>query len=370
MECGSLVLVFLMVSQENTYKSYIDFLKGIAILGVVLVHFNNSIPCPNYIINSASSIGARCPQLFFVISAYLTWKGLAKYPNGGDFILFLKKRFFRIAPVYYFFLILSAFVNTANGHDISPMSWILHLLFLNSLSPQYINNIMGVEWYIADLAMFYMLTPLLYKVVFNLKRAIVAFGVSLMLSVAFLGWSNFRYGQLIENSLCHEMYFHTFCIIHQMPVLLLGVIAFYLQPVFTNNSALRNKVMVCALVIILAINATFFVFDLNKIVLTSSFVFGLLFAYIFICASNYQSFESAARNKLNTFVLSLGKLSLPIYCIHIIIIRLASMLVENSTSINFRLGNWCLVFLSIVVVSYILGFAFDRSWGKIRTWIS
>lgn len=57
---------------------YIDVLKGMAMLAVILVHFNNAWNAPIGILNKASAIGARCPQLFFIISAYLTWTALDK----------------------------------------------------------------------------------------------------------------------------------------------------------------------------------------------------------------------------------------------------------------------------------------------------
>ena len=60
----------------------IDVLRGFAILAVILVHFNNGWNAPNALLSKATSIGARCPQLFFIISSYLTWKSLDAHPMG------------------------------------------------------------------------------------------------------------------------------------------------------------------------------------------------------------------------------------------------------------------------------------------------
>ncbi|WP_343606944.1 acyltransferase [Fluviicola sp.] len=76
----------------------IDFLRGCAVLGVVLFHFNSTLP-----------YGYLGVDLFFVISGYLVGGALMK-----DFLLdkkisffgFVLKRGFKIWPSYYVFLFL------------------------------------------------------------------------------------------------------------------------------------------------------------------------------------------------------------------------------------------------------------------------
>src|SRR5258708_25384528 len=89
--------------KENKLN-YIDALRGIAILGVMVVH------CGQFGSNHYSSIfqniildGAMGVQLFFVASAFtifLTFanrQGKEINPAGNFFV----RRFFRIAPMYY-----------------------------------------------------------------------------------------------------------------------------------------------------------------------------------------------------------------------------------------------------------------------------
>ncbi len=72
--------------------------------GVLLIHYNVA---PNHIIASISKIGARCPQLFFIVSAFLSWTYLDKSFDKIDYLNFYKKRFFRIAPIYYLALLVA-----------------------------------------------------------------------------------------------------------------------------------------------------------------------------------------------------------------------------------------------------------------------
>lgn len=111
-------------------------------LAVILVHFNNVWNAPIGILNKASAIGARCPQLFFIISAYLTWNALDKKPVG--YIEFLKKRYKRMPPLYYVSLAVAVLAPAFKVFDISIGNYISYIVFLNGLNPQWCNGIIGV----------------------------------------------------------------------------------------------------------------------------------------------------------------------------------------------------------------------------------
>ena len=149
---------------------WLDILKALAMIGVILVHFNNIWPSPINILSKLNAVGAKCPQLFFIISAYLTWTALEK--NGTNWKKFYIKRFIRIAPLFYIAIILNSIIPRFKMPDISLWNWLSHIFFLNGINPLWANTIMGIEWYIADLAIFYMLTPLLWKIANNLKHSV------------------------------------------------------------------------------------------------------------------------------------------------------------------------------------------------------
>ena len=84
---------------------YIDALRGLAILGVLIVHCgghgdNGAIPQS---LLAIISNGARGVQLFFIVSAFTLFLSMThkyeqeKHPKLNFFI----RRFFRIAPMYY-----------------------------------------------------------------------------------------------------------------------------------------------------------------------------------------------------------------------------------------------------------------------------
>ena len=99
---------------------------------------------------------------------------------GQGYKGFYRKRFLKIAPLYYLSLILAAFIPSIQQHDVWDIG--SHVFFLNGLNPYCINTF-HVEWYIADLALFYFLIPVLAIFVNSRKSAFVALVVSIVLSV-------------------------------------------------------------------------------------------------------------------------------------------------------------------------------------------
>jgi peptidoglycan/LPS O-acetylase OafA/YrhL len=132
---------------------YLDVLKGIAILGVVMVHF---VKAPNHIVSMIANCGCFCPQMFFIITAFLLVRSAHKYDfrSRKDIIRFYKAKVVRILPLYFFAIILFAIINSA-----SLWSVLTHLTLVNGFFPHFINDVIGVEWYVADLILLYLITP-------------------------------------------------------------------------------------------------------------------------------------------------------------------------------------------------------------------
>lgn len=300
------------------------------------------------IISKASAIGARCPQLFFIISAYLTWSFLSK--REVRWAEFYKKRFIRIAPVFYVALILAALIPVLKAVSIG--NWISHFLFLNGLSPVWTNSIMGIEWYIADLALFYMLVPMLWKVIRDLRSSLVAFVVSAVLSSTSLIIYNTLGG---SDILAVQMYFETFFILHQLPVMILGIVLYYL----IREIAGRNvwKLLVGASMVVAVIGIVFIALHLNKRYMTSSLIAGLAFAWIFLVAWVLRDVFERNIWKPLAFI---GIHSFGIYCFHQIVINCVLRVVPHSGAVI-----WVVSLLLVIVASFMIGYGAEKAQEKL-----
>lgn len=334
--------------KTSSRSAWLDVLKAFAMFGVILVHFNNAWNSPVGIISKVSAIGARCPQLFFIISSYLTWASLSRHEV--KWTEFYRKRFIRIAPIFYVALILAAFIPELKSVSIG--NWISHFLFLNGFNPMWTNSIMGMEWYIADLALFYMLVPLLCKIIRNLRSSLIAFIGSAALSSFSLIIYNAA-GESADQAV--QMYFETFFILHQLPVMILGIVLYYL----IRESDERNvwKLLVGAGTVVALIGIVFIVLHLNKQYMTSSLIAGLAFAWIFFAAWALRYvFE---RNIWKPLVF-IGIHSFGIYCFHQIVINCVLRVVPHSGAVI-----WVVSLLLVIIVSIMIGYGAEKAQGKL-----
>ena len=121
---------------RKSRDNYIDVLKGIAIIFVVLIHFEQKWEAPFLLLNKIAKIGARAPQLFFIISAFLTWKSINRYGIGLRFFINRAKR---LIPIYYLSLICAMLIPTITIKDYSIGNIIAHFLLLHGFHPLWIN---------------------------------------------------------------------------------------------------------------------------------------------------------------------------------------------------------------------------------------
>ena len=84
---------------------YIDLLRGLAILGVIAVHSQEQIPTLFQLTSSIFNYGQLGVQLFFVASALTLCLSMTERKEATP-VNFYIRRFFRIAPLYYFGIVL------------------------------------------------------------------------------------------------------------------------------------------------------------------------------------------------------------------------------------------------------------------------
>lgn len=164
----------MMVSGKMTQRNlYIDFLKGIAMIMVILVHSTQAIPGMNSIFNVFVYGQLGC-QIFFLASGYLLMKS---YNSGTSVFTFYKKRIAAILPGYYLVILLTYIMNGMAYRIIDvgigfagnrkPLSILCNLLFLHGLLPFCNNNVVAGGWYIGTTVLIYLLFPVIYKVMYK-----------------------------------------------------------------------------------------------------------------------------------------------------------------------------------------------------------
>jgi peptidoglycan/LPS O-acetylase OafA/YrhL len=199
---SSSVLNDSLVSCPNL--DYVDMLRGLAIIGVLLAHSAYGMSAAGlhqlpFRIEWILAAGKHGVTLFFVVSAFALMRSISlrhKLESRPIQKYFLR-RFFRIAPAYYIVIILVFFIsgkgvpgytNPAEEH-LSLLNLIAHLTFVNGLFPFYSNDFLGVEWSVSTEFTFYLILPAIFLWInmsaspgWRVFRALVAYCSALFLS--------------------------------------------------------------------------------------------------------------------------------------------------------------------------------------------
>ena len=143
----------------------LDFLRGLAIVGVLAIHVSQAFPSGLRIVDFVFSSGWVGVNVFYFVSALtmcLMWtqRDGESHPARKFYI----RRFLRIAPLFWLAIPLYLALNgTGPSYDapdgIGPMQVTLTALFLHGFWPDSINSVVPGDWSIAAEMTFYVVFP-------------------------------------------------------------------------------------------------------------------------------------------------------------------------------------------------------------------
>ncbi|MBD2194920.1 MULTISPECIES: acyltransferase family protein [Calothrix] len=318
---------------------FIDALRGMAILGVLINHAARNIEVWGILgknvhltpwVYQIMAQGSRGVQLFFVASAFTLCLSYERRKNEKNPLLnFFIRRFFRIAPLFYcgflFYTIRPVLLENKElpsfGHIFSTLT------FTNGWNPYWFNAANAIVpggWSIAVEMTFYLLFPFLFSRIRSLNQAIYVTAGSLLISrVIFFVLDS--YFQINDKNLWNIFISGWFP--NQLPIFFIGFIFYFIFSNFRSTSIdLDRKYLsefitkksfiklLLAVSIVLLVILPFFHHKLIPI----SFVFGLDFLLLATCLAIYPS-----RLLVNRFFCFLGTISFSGYITHFYVLNLA-----------------------------------------------
>lgn len=218
--------------KENKRFEYIDSLRGVAILLVILVHTSQTIDSLSYFISRSAKFGQMGVQLFFVLSALTLCFSIEKKKiSSRELLRFYLRRFFRIAPLYYCGILLYSSFNiyynysTNNAIQISEpytvKAILANVFLLHGMVPEANNSIVPGGWSIGTEMVFYGIFPFLFLLYRNVSL-LKGFIISLLFTIlCYLGIHivSFYFEIDLDN--------HTFIyynLLNMLPVFIIGII--------------------------------------------------------------------------------------------------------------------------------------------------
>lgn len=357
------------ISDRSNRKSWIDSLKGVALLGVLVLHTGGE-NLPGFL-GDLGREGARGVQLFLILSVYLTCKSLAKTNlNRSGRADWLIGRFFRIAPLYYLAILLSM-LGRRGGYalwlgsekTVSVLNVLSHIFFMNGLNPYYIDSIVGVEWYIADLVLFYVFAVFFFKWINTFEKAVAWLVLSTILSYIVSGAAYLITFGSDDN--IWIAYVSTFSLVAELPVIFLGVVLYHFLEFLKTRTVPDKRLLSYALgffsIYVCFVLATSNV-SLNGAAntgISNLFLFGCAF-FVLIISQYLMPWKI-----LDNIVLrKLGEHSYGIYLFHLLFIDLYNEIMETY-GISFPpAAAWGIRLVIILLVSYPFAVLTDRYIGK------
>lgn len=179
------------------------FYFGVAILMVILTHIGLVDDNRIWRIFYPGFLGV---DIFMFFSGY----GLCYSYQKNTLLRFYKRRFLRIAPLFFLMVIVISLVTIYNGRNMSVWDWFCNLTTLNyyGLGGFYI------EWYLCAVVVFYLTFPLLFTLC---KRCVSKNGGGYLLSLVLLLC-------ILLSTLCGKSEY--ICAIGRAPIFVLGILLF------------------------------------------------------------------------------------------------------------------------------------------------
>lgn len=262
--------------------------------------------------------------------------------------------------MYYIFLLIYGFAiltgissHLGSKNDLTITNILLHITFLHALSPIAINKIIGVAWYIGDLALFYFLALVLYKFIRSLENACIFFCGSII--VGYLLSSVLNAHPLLEDIQTWSSYMWTFSLMAQLPSMALGIMFYYifntdLLKGFRHSRKLSYTLTILSLYLIACLTTGYR--DLG-----GSYNIGISYMVLYsIAFSGIMLGLKLHDIKIinNCFFSSLGKRSYSIFLVHyLVIVMMNTYWPVTYFSIYV---DWLVKYIATVIVSY--GFSF------------
>jgi peptidoglycan/LPS O-acetylase OafA/YrhL len=298
---------------------FIDSLRGIAILGVIFVHTSKSITSLNPILLSVCNFGKHGVQLFFLLSAYtLCLSNQNRRSEFNSKTKYFIRRFFRIAPLYYFGIGLYGIVFILRNYygvetyllttKYSTLSVIQHLTFTQSLSQDSIFAVVPGGWSIGAEMLFYLMFPFLFDIFSKLSSMAFLFLIPfLALVIVFVFFRALPH--IFPPLSDHNFNFYYCTILNQIPIFLIGISFFFLS----SNTIVKSSTGWLFLIIFILTIGILNILYFKQIRDISLFPFTVALSMTFLISA----FRSLAFLNVKPLQL-IGRLSYSIYLFHFI----------------------------------------------------
>ena len=305
----------------------IDIIRGMAILMVLVYHicvignikFNSSLI--NTLISSGGDLGVT---IFFILSGFSIYKVLSN--KQETYTSYLKSRLSRLSPHYYISIIIVLLltptaVYLSKEHIFNIIS---HFFYFHNLFISFHGAISGVCWTLGVIFQFYLIAPLLQKLINKYPKTTLI--VSIIITL--LSKGILYYIILPSNKALGAMYYFVYGrqLLTAIDAFVIGMfISKYEKKVQTNSIIKYILIPILLAIIILIIIYGYNYKGISNVLIYSKSLKGVLyftvlsiFVGLFIYVFSTMKISS---NMVSKFILFISKHEYAIYIWHLLILK-------------------------------------------------
>jgi peptidoglycan/LPS O-acetylase OafA/YrhL len=303
--------------------AYIDSVRGLAIVGVMAMHCAQAVPASSKLLQSASLVGVRGVQLFYLASAItlcMSWnrRSMRELRPTRNYFL---RRFWRIAPLFYLaiagYLLLDGWgAKTWAPYGVRGWFVPVTIMMAHGWHPETINGIVPGSWSIAVEFTFYLILPIVLSFVTTPRSAVVFVAIAMAICVA-NAWLMPRVWapRYPENQAYLVDAFTFFDFFSQLPVFAIGISAYFA----IRDRSLRGLAVIAAMGVCTSLVCIWIRHSELSVpsILGNHVVFSVGLSAFVAFLSTYPSVLV-----VNSVTRFLGKISYGLYLIHVAVIHL------------------------------------------------
>jgi peptidoglycan/LPS O-acetylase OafA/YrhL len=313
---------------------FADALRGIAVLGVLVVHTHQNFSTTFGI--SVLGLGQYGVQLFYIVSAFTLAMSIRhrSHQETSPLRNYAIRRFFRIAPLFYTAVLIyllkpHILPSSSTPIDLSHARWPIQIwhvvatvLFVNGWHYQSINLVVPGGWSVAVETNFYILLPVILRFATSLRRTIALVMAAIVLNkVLSTSVYLFVVPHISRADLTGFGVFVGMWLPAQLPVFMIGLAMYWVIQRYpippTGSTPTRPPLIFFAGLALSILSASCKMPTLvNRIVSYHVWISCvLMFAALILAHRPYDVF-------VNRFTVFLGKISYGAYLLHFVVLHL------------------------------------------------
>lgn len=329
----------------------IDCYRVLMLFWVIIYHLwviNGRAPIHNICVQSLITLGGEIGVTgFFVLSGWSIFYAVERMDGYWEYI---KRRLIRIAPEYYLSVLIVLFLSEGAGFlsKSGIKSVLATLIFLQNIVPS-LGAVNGVLWTMSVTVMFYLIAPILYKLI--CKNRIVFVIITCVFTVG-MKYLALHWGSYYITD--YSFYLSRLTILTDLDNFVLGMLAASMMKSYSGISGrLCNAMIIISLVAVVAYGVVGIKYGIHTDNI-SGYTWHTMIATIlslllfFWGKKKYENNES-----IDKYVVSyLARHQYGVYVFHLIVIEklvTCSELVQIITARNYYLSQLILLILSVGV---------------------